>query len=185
MYPGAIYHVTQRGVGRTALFRDATDRQAFLWYLGRSALRGRWQILAYCLMENHVHLLIRDLDADLPRGLAALFGSHSARFNSRHGRFGALYQGRYRAFVITDERYMANVLRYVLMNPVKARIVTDPGDWPWSSFAATAGSAPAPAWLAVEATLEAFQGNRRFFSGFVRNGVEEMPIPWGQIGKPM
>jgi REP element-mobilizing transposase RayT len=185
LVPGALYHLTQRGVGKAPLFRDDPDRLAFLWLLGRTARRFRWEILAWCLMDNHVHLLLRDRAATLPRGAAALFGAYSSRFNRRHGRVGHLYQGRYRAFVVLDEAYLSNVIRYVLRNPLKAGAVRDLVEWRWSSFPATAGLAPMPNWMTPDAVLAPFNGNRAFFRAFVERGVDEWREPWERIGRPL
>ncbi len=132
-FPGTIYHVTARGNDRGAVFRDDRDRQEYLDRIQRYRAKFRFQLLAYCLMTNHVHLAIRTGDEPLSRVMAALQSSFAQWFNRRHGRVGHFFQGRYKAFVVQEERYFEALLRYIHLNPVKARIVERPQDYPWSS----------------------------------------------------
>jgi putative transposase len=132
-YPRALYHVTARGNDRGAVFRDDRDRQEYLERIDRSRTRFGFQLLAYCLMTNHLHLAIRTGDQPLSRIMAGTQSSFAQWFNRRHGRVGHFFQGRYKAFLVQEQRYFAALLRYIHMNPVKARIVERPQDYPWSS----------------------------------------------------
>lgn len=129
----ALYHVTAPGNDRGAVFRDDRDRQEYLNRIDRNRVKFRFQLLAYCLMTNYVHLAIRTGDEPLSRIMAAIQSSFAQWFNRRHGRVGHFFQGRYKAFLVQEQRYFAALLRYIHMNPVKAGIVERPQDYPWSS----------------------------------------------------
>ena len=183
LQPGTTYHVVQRGFDRCPIFRDDRDRQAFLWRLGRAVLRHGWQVIAYCLMDNHIHIVLRDRHANLPDGLRDLFGGYARHFNSRYSRCGHLYQGRYRAFIVAHDEYLVDVVRYVLLNPVKAGIVKDPGDWPWSSFNTSVGRCAAPDWMDLAVVLSPFADNPALLAEFVRTGATEPEVHWNRIGR--
>ena len=132
-FPGAVYHVIVRGNERKPVFRDDADRR---WYLDRLARQGRdlgFSIFAYCLLGNHAHLAVRAGAAPLSRLMARLQSSYTQYFNRRHGRVGHLFQGRYKAFLVEEDPYLLSLIRYIHDNPVKARLVRRPQDYPWSS----------------------------------------------------
>jgi putative transposase len=112
-FSGALYHVTARGNERRALYRDDADRRDYLDLLARCRQKFRFQLLAYCLMTNHVHLAIRTGEDPLSRIMARLHSIYAERFNRRHERVGHLFQGRYKASLVRDERYLHALLRYV------------------------------------------------------------------------
>ncbi len=149
-FPGAVYHVTGRGNARTAVFVDDADRRQFLDELSDVVERQAWVCHAYCLMTDHYHLLVETLQGGLSRGMQYLNGVYTQRFNRRHGRVGHLFQGRFKAILVEKESHLLEVARYVVLNPVRAGMVSDPGDWPWSSYLATAGLAPVPPFLTVD-----------------------------------
>jgi putative transposase len=134
--PDYIYHVTQRGTNRQNVFSDAADHQVYLDLLRDQHHDAGAHILAYCLMTNHVHLIVKPDNAD---SLAVLFrrvhGRYAQYFNARHRRSGHLWQGRYFSCPLSPN-HLEVALRYVENNPVRARIVTNPIDYPWSSAAA-------------------------------------------------
>jgi REP element-mobilizing transposase RayT len=132
-FPSALYHVTARGNERRALFRDDRDRNAYLSRIAYYREKFRFRLLAYCLMTNHVHLAIRTGLAPLSRIMAGLHSSYAERFNRRHERVGHLFQGRYKAFLVQEDRYLHALLRYIHRNPVQARLVRRAGDYAWSS----------------------------------------------------
>ena len=99
-FPGAVYHVTSRGNERKAIFRDDQGRKTFLDTLKDVTLRYNWLCHAYCLMENHYHLLIDTPDGNLSVGMRQLNGIYTQRFNKRHGRVGHLFQGRFKAVLV-------------------------------------------------------------------------------------
>lgn len=142
-YPGATYHVVARGNERSHIYTDDHDREGFLSEVERIAHRLQWQLVAYCLMGNHYHLLVRTANGDLCRGMRNVNGVYAQAFNRRHQRVGHLFQGRYKAILVEDGQYLQAVGRYILRNPVRAGICPRPQDWPWSSYNATLGHAPA------------------------------------------
>ena len=164
-FPGAFYHVTSRGDRREAIYEDDEDRVAFLDVLGAVVTDFEWQCLAYCLMTNHYHLFVQTAHGNLSNGMRQLNGVFTQWSNKRYRRSGHLFQGRYKGILVDSASYFQEVCRYVVLNPVRARMVADPAAWPWSSFRATVGLESAPSWLAVEAVLAAF--------GRMRNEAQE------------
>jgi putative transposase len=181
-FPGGLYHVTARGNGRLAIFVDDSDRERFLAIL--AAVVGRYRVLChgYCLMGNHYHLLLETPEANLSRAMRQLNGVYSQSFNRRHGRLGHVLEGRFHAQVIDKEAYLRAVCRYIVLNPVRAGLVTHPGQWPWSSYAATAGEGPVPAFLSVDwvlalgDTLERVEAEHHYRQ-FVSAGLAETVTP--------
>jgi len=174
-FDGAFYHVMARGNAREPIFRDDEDRQAFFDGLWHSAERFDWWVWGYCLMDNHYHLLIETRSGKLSRGMRALNGVYTQRFNRHHQRVGHVLQGRYKAVLVEKDAYLLELLRYVVLNPVRAGMVASAGEWPWSSYRGVMGKAAAPAALPVDAVLALFSSDRgvarRAFSRFVAQGV--------------
>jgi putative transposase len=152
-FAGATYHITNRGNERRPIFFGDEDRRAFLEYLAATVHRFGWSVTAWVLMTNHFHLVVQTPEANLSQGMQWLEGSFAAWMNKRHRRSGHLFGGRFKAVLVEKETYFANVLRYVVLNPVAANIVTRPEDYIWSSYRATAGLDEAPEWLDVDAAL--------------------------------
>ncbi len=150
-FPGAIYHVTSRGDRREAIFEDDDDRLSFLVQVGQAMERFDAAILAYCLMDNHYHLVIHTRRGNLSRLMQRLNGTYTQAYNRRHGQVGHLLQGRFKGILVDENAYLLEVVRYVDLNPVRARMVRDPGNWPWSSYRAHAGKVRAPEWLDTDA----------------------------------
>ena len=130
---GALYHVTARGNEKRAIFVDGRDRKEYLSRISRYRERFRFQLLAYCLMNNHVHLAIRTGPEPLSRIIAGLHSTYAAWFNHRYKRVGHLFQGRYKAFLVTEDRYLHALIRYIHRNPVEAGEASTPSDYRWSS----------------------------------------------------
>jgi len=130
-FPGAVYHVTSRGNERRSIFRSDTDRKAFLRFLATATSRFGWSVTAWVLMSNHIHLVVQTPEPNLSRGMQWLNGSYAAWFNHRHDRSGHLFQGRFKAFLIEKESYFAEVLRYVVLNPIRAGIVQQLETYRW------------------------------------------------------
>ena len=129
----AIYHVIARGNDRKDIFRDRADRRRYLHGLSECRERFQFAVLAYCLMDNHVHLVLERGPAPLSRIMQTLHSAYAQSFNRRHGRVGHLFQDRYRAFIVEKDRYLVALLRYVHRNPCEAGLVSRPEDYPWSS----------------------------------------------------
>lgn len=171
----ALYHVMSRGNAQADIFLSDEDRWAFLENLDRVCRRLDWRVWAWCQMTNHYHLLIETLSPTLSKGMREVNGVYTQAFNSRHGRVGHVLQGRYKAVLVQKETYLLELSRYVVLNPVRAGMTKTAGDWPWSSYRALMGKAPAADWLAIDETLQLFHPQRgparRAFARFVADGV--------------
>ncbi len=180
-FAGAHYHLTARGDRREDIFVDDVDRKAFLGLLGEVCRRFEWTIHSWCLMTNHYHLVARTAHPNLARGMRQLNGVYTQRFNRRHGRAGHVFQGRYTAIVVQEDAYLMELCRYVVLNPVRAGMVRQPGAWPWSSHRAMIGRSPAPAWLDADGLLSQLGRDHaaaiRAWREFVTAG-RAAPSPW-------
>ena len=179
-FDGAIYHVTSRGNAREDIFDDEGDRKAFLETLGKVVSRFNWLCHAYCLMDNHYHLVIETPEANLSQGMRQLNGIYTQIYNRRHRTVGHLFQGRYKAILIQKESHLLEVCRYVVLNPLRAKAVKRVEQWKWSSYGATAGLTKSPPWLAVDWVLSQF-GKRRYpatrhYRRFAREGIDKPSI---------
>jgi REP element-mobilizing transposase RayT len=183
-YPGALYHVTARGNARDWIYVDDEDRETFLELLGDVVASFNWALHAYCLMGNHYHLLVETPEANLGHGMRQLNGVYTQRFNRRHERVGHVFQGRYKAILVEKDAYLLELARYVVLNPVRAGLVGDPAEWPWSSYRATAGLDGRPPWLSVDWLLSAFSRQRAAardqYRQFVAQGIGR-GSPWDQL----
>ena len=138
--PGMLHHVMSRGNDKREMFIDDVDYARYLELLERSSRRFGIEVIAYCLMPNHVHLLLKPALHPLSRLMQHVNSAYCGWFNRRHGRVGHVLQGRYKAQILESGPSFLRVLRYIMLNPVNARMVARPGDWSWSSF--RGGSAP-------------------------------------------
>jgi putative transposase len=159
-YPGAVYHITNRGNDKKAVFKDDEDRETFLRILAHVNKRYHWLCHAYCLMDNHYHLMIETPDGNLSLGMRQLNGVYTQARNKRHNKTGHLFQGRYKAILIQKDTHLLEVCRYVVLNPVRARMVEHPEDWRWSSYRATAGKEPPHPCLTTDWILGQFSRTR-------------------------
>jgi REP element-mobilizing transposase RayT len=182
-HPGAVWHVTSRGNEKREVYRDDEDRVRWLRLLGKTVVLTGWRLHAYVLMGNHYHLLVETPVPSLSRGMRHLNGVYTQAFNRRHERVGHLFQGRFKAILVEKESHLLELLRYVVLNPVRAGLVRAARDWPWSSYRATAGEAPAPAWLETACSLEQFGGTAApavdRYRDFVARGVGA--DPWSAL----
>lgn len=173
--PGALYHVTSRGTDRRRIFVTDSDRQAFMKVLDEVADERSWRCYAYCLMNNHYHLLLQTPAPDLADGMKYLNGVYSQSFNARHNRVGHLMQGRYFSQLIRRESHLLAAIRYIVQNPVRAGLSRSAADWRWSSHIAVLGKRRKPDWLDVEFVLNQFASDPaeavRAYAAF----VEEVP----------
>ncbi len=154
----ALYHVTSRGNRQEDIYLDDSDRQAWLAVLAQVCKRFRWTVHAYCLMSNHYHLLVETPEPNLSAGMRQLNGVYTQLTNRAHGRVGHVFQGRFKAIVADKDNYLLELARYVVLNPVRAGMVQDPGQWPWSSYGAmlAPGWLPGADWLATDKLLAYF-----------------------------
>lgn len=174
-YDGALYHVTSRGNERKAIFKDDVDRKLFLDTLARVNDRFHWLCHAYCLMNNHYHLVIETPDGNLSKGMRQLNGVYTQAFNRRHRRPGHVFQGRFKGILVQKETHFLELCRYVVLNPVRARSVSKPAAWKWSSYRATAGISEPHSCLTVDGVLGQF-GKRKTeararYREFVGDGI--------------
>jgi putative transposase len=183
-FPGALYHVTTRGNARQAIFLDDEDRQRFLGGLTRVVSRFHLLLHAYCLMENHFHLVVETPEANLSHAMRQLNGVYTQAFNRRHDRVGHVLQGRFKAILVDRESYLLELCRYVVLNPVRARLTRKPDTYPWSSHRATAGLVPPAAWLTIDWVLSQFgterQTAQRKYREFVAEGIGQRS-PWEDV----
>ena len=132
---GLVYHALNRGNNRADVFTDDADRVAFLEALARTKERYPFRLFGYCLMTNHFHLLLRpEPGPSISRILQSLTVAHTWRYHKRHRTSGHVWQGRFKSPVIQDDAHLLVVLRYLEANPLRARMVTDPADYRWSSY---------------------------------------------------
>lgn len=124
-YPGAVYHVMNRGDRREPIFRDDEDRHRFLNTLGEACGKTGWQVHALCLMTNHFHLVVETPRANLVAGMKWFLGTYTGRFNRRHKLFGHLFSGRYKALIVdgSGSGYLKTVCDYVHLNPARAKLL--------------------------------------------------------------
>jgi putative transposase len=154
-FPGAIYHVLNRGDRREDIFLDDEDRQRFEDTLGETCVKTGWQVHAFCLMPNHFHLVVETPQPNLVTGMKWLLGTYTTRFNRRHNLTGHLFAGRYKStFVGGEGGYLRTVCDYIHLNPIRAQLL--PTEAPlrsfvWSSFPSYLGPpAQRPRWLCVD-----------------------------------
>jgi putative transposase len=159
-FPNALYHITSRGDRREAIYRDDADRRQWLMILGQVCESFNWVIHGYCQMTNHYHLLAETIDGNLSRGMRQLNGLYTQRFNNRYKESGHLFQGRYKAIIVQKESYLLELTRYVVLNPVRAKMVDLPEDWAWSSYRAMSNLEAVKPWLDVDWTLSQFGRDR-------------------------
>ena len=184
-FPGSVHHVTSRGCGRQIIFVNDHDRETFLELLGICVGRFEWILTAYVLMSNHFHFVVQLTSENLSRGMQWLNGSYSQYFNRAHDRVGHVLQGRPDIRLIDHEKYSLQVMRYVVLNPVRARMTSAPEDYEWSSHAAVLGLAPARDWLAVDDVLVQFAPERdvarALYREFVDSAIGSAHSPWSDL----
>jgi REP-associated tyrosine transposase len=183
-YDGAVYHVTSRGNDRKAIYTNDEDRAAFLDILADTCRRFNWLCHAYCLMNNHYHLVIETPDGNLSKGMRQLNGVYTQVYNRRHRRVGHIFQGRYKAILVEKESHLLEACRYVALNPVRAKAVTHPEQWLWSSYRATAGREQPHSCLRTDWVLGQFGRRKkeaaRRYREFVEAGIGQETI-WKNV----
>lgn len=181
-HEGAIWHLTSRGVERRVIFRDRNDYSCFLEFLGETVADARWRLHAYVLMSNHYHLLVETPERTLSRGMKQLNERWAERFNWRYDRVGHLFQGRFGGKHVADEMHLRELLRYIVLNPVRCAAVEQASDYEWSNYRATTGLAPRPEWLEVDWTLRQFHEDNvvaiELYRQFVEAAQSVKPSPW-------
>jgi putative transposase len=179
-YAGAVYHITTRGNEKKAVYKDDVDRTIFLDTLFQVNKRYNWLCHAYCLMNNHYHLIVETPEGNLSAGMRQLNGVYTQTFNRRYNRVGHLFQGRYKAILIQKDSHLLEACRYVVLNPVRAKTVERPEMWKWSSYQATGGNEKPHLCLCTEWIRGQF-GSTRSIAGkayrkFVQAGIKQESI---------
>jgi len=146
-YPGAFYHVTSRGNEQKDVFKSQKDREKFLSYLESATERYGAVIHAYCLMNNHFHLLLETPAGNLSQIMRHINGAYTTYFNIKRKRAGHLFQGRFKAILVEADEYAKELSRYIHLNPVRVGIVTRPEEYQWSSYRYFIGQVKTPEWL--------------------------------------
>ncbi len=176
--------MTSRGNARNPIFEDDEDRWLFQDCIGAVVARLHWRCHAFCLMDNHYHLLIETPQGDLSAGMRQVNGLYTQRFNRRHGRVGHLFQGRFKAIVVDRESYLLELCRYIVLNPLRAAMVDQIEHYAWSSYPATMGLSECPDWLETDWILAQFAQDRipaqRHYAEFVANG-KGCAAPWSAV----
>jgi REP element-mobilizing transposase RayT len=174
-YPDTFYHVLSRGNERREIFRDDKDHLRFLDTLSKMVERFKLEIHAYALMKNHFHLLVHTREATLSRAIQWLGVSYSVWFNRRHQRSGHLFQGRFKSFLIENDRYFTSMCLYIHGNPLRAGMVRRLSDYPWSSYQAYVDKKYKVSWLRTDLVLGMYGGSRKRFLGAQQEFLEERP----------
>jgi REP element-mobilizing transposase RayT len=181
---GGLYHVTSRGDRQEDIYFSDEDRLKWLEILGEVCSRCNWRCHAWCQMSNHYHLVVETPEANLAQGMRLLNGVYTQHINREHRRVGHVFQGRYKAVLVERDAYLLELARYVVLNPVRAGMVSSPDEWSWSSWAAMMGQELVPEWLETGWLLLQFSQEkgraRRAFDDFVRAGVG-LPSVWGEL----
>jgi REP element-mobilizing transposase RayT len=174
-FPGALHHITARGNRQHRIYHDDTDRLVWLDMLATICRRHQCITYSFCQMTNHYHLMIETVDANLSQAMRQLNGLYSQYVNRRHGLAGHLFQGRFHAVLVQKQTYLQALSRYIVLNPVRARMVSSVDEWPWSSHPYMVSSENAPAWLDRDWLLGQFGETRQqaiaAYQSFIVDGV--------------
>jgi len=175
--PGALHHIMVRGIDKAAIFADDQDRSRFLERLGKAVTEGKCSIYAWVLMDNHVHLLFKSGDHGISAIMRKLLTWYAQYFNRRHSRTGHLFQNRYKSILCDEENYLLALIRYIHLNPVRAKIVktlVELDRYPWSGHSTIIGKSKHP-WMDIDAVLSQFGfKKRRAISEYRRFVMEEL-----------
>jgi REP element-mobilizing transposase RayT len=155
-YQGAYYHVINRGLERRDIYRHPKDYDYFYGLLEYIHEKYGIVVYAYCLMSNHYHLFLQTPQSNLSKAMRQLDGNHTQKFNKRYSRVGPLFQGRYKAVLLDADSYSLQLAKYIHLNPVKAKIVQKPEDYPYSSYSAYVGKTKAPSFLNIDWLLSQY-----------------------------
>ena len=175
VYADAFYHVAARGNEKKSIFKSDKDYGRFLLYVEAAVERYGAVIHAYCLMDNHYHLLLQTPRANLPEIMQYINGSYTTYVNTKRQRAGHLFQGRYKGIVIEADAYAQELSRYIHLNPVRAGVVQNPEGYPWSSYQFYCGKKNAPKWLSTKFILDYFDARTRVAQMKYRQFVQEKP----------
>jgi putative transposase len=181
-FPGAIYHVTSRGVRKTDIFNDARDRLRLQRIFGEVVQRLDWRCHSYCLMSNHFHLLVETPQPNISRGMQRLNGVYAQWFNWRHGFEGHVFERRFRSVLVEGQAHLLELTRYIVLNPIRAGLCHHPSEWRWSSYAETIGVRDRPEFLQTAWLLSLFSPVPKRARGLYADFVAAAePAPFGRV----
>jgi putative transposase len=177
--PGALHHIIVRGIERRKIFLDDQDRYSFLERLGNIVEHTGTICYAWALIPNHTHLLLRTGQAPIATVMRRLLTGHAASFNRRHRRYGHLFQNRYKSILCQEDPYLLELVRYIHLNPLRAKLVADMdalGTYPFCGHGVIMGKCVQP-WQDIETVLSSFGKTigsaRRSYRAFVARGIDE------------
>lgn len=174
-YPGAFYHVIQRGIERKNIFLHDKDKGKFLSYLDASYRAYKALFHTYILMDNHYHLILETPQGNLSKIMHYLNTSYAAYYNSRHKRVGPLYQGRFKAMLVQEDEYLHYLSCYIHLNPVRARLTKFPETYRYSSYNYFVSKEKPPEWLNTALILSMFDKNtskaKKLYGQFVMDNI--------------
>ena len=183
-YAGALYHIMSRGNGRGVIYLNDEDRKLFLATLQNVIERYGWKCYAYCLMNNHYHLLVETPGANLSIGMRQLNGVYTQSFNRAHKSTGHVFQGRFKAHVVEKQNYLLILSAYIALNPVRGKLVKKSEDWAWSSYRMTLGIDSVPNWLDARYIRDQFGSSektaRKNYERFVADQSNKS-TPWNDV----
>ena len=187
-YPDAYYHVINRGNNQEKIFKNDRDKEKFLQYLEKAAERFSIIFHSYCLMDNHYHLLVQTPEANLSHAMQWINVSYATYFNRKRDRHGHLFQGRFKAILIDADEYLKHLSRYIHLNPVRAKMVSSPAEYLWSSYGAFIGQQNTPQFLETNWLLTNFAKNkkqaRRSYQDFVEKvDAKSLENPGDQVSE--
>jgi len=172
-YVDAWYHVMNRGANHQTIFTNDDYRNMFLSLLGEIKNKFYVETHAYCLMDNHYHLLLHTPIANLSKGMRHLDGLYTQRFNRIKKRDGSLFRGRYKAILIDKDSHLLAVSRYIHLNPVTANICNSPIEYPWSSYQDYMGKKKKNLWLNIDFILKMIYEHKKTYDEFINEGNSE------------
>lgn len=174
-YPGAFYHVIQRGIERKNILISDSDKEKFLFYLDSVHTRYGAIIHSYVLMGNHYHIILETPRSNLSKIMHCLDTSYATYFNTKRKRIGPLYQGRFKAILVQQDEYLHYLSRYIHLNPVRTNIIEDPIEYHWSSYKYFISKDKPPKWLNTNFVLSMFGNNvikaKDLYKQFVLDGI--------------
>lgn len=181
--PGALHHIMVRGINKSPIFKDGHDRARFLERLGRTTVDAECAIYAWVLMDNHVHLLFKSGRQGISAVMRKLLTWYAQYFNRRHRRTGHLFENRYKSVLCDEDAYLLALVRYIHLNPVRAKMVTtleEMDRYPWSGHRAIIGK-DGYAWMDTGRVLAQFGTSKRKalreYRRFIAEGMEQGRIP--------
>lgn len=187
-YENAYYHVMNRGAGRRPIFHGDDYYHAFLDCLEQAHARFGLQVLCYCLMSNHYHLLVKTPEANLGRAMRHINGVYTQRYNRLQHSDGPLFRGRYKAICVESDSYQLQLSRYIHRNPLEAGLITDLAAYPWSSYPFYISAVKKPEWLYQDEIYGQLQVRAQFrerYVAYVEQGVDGEIIQFYSKGKQM